>query len=365
MPVYLIIILIVIGLLILGLIGYLVITIRSMKSPAGADEAAQPFMLMQQQMENIRKAVNDSLAQNIQQTTQVITGLRQEINSRLQENIQHIQSANQNVGNLMADVKSQFVSLEKASERLLEVGKDISGLQEILSAPKLRGNLSEFLLADLLAQILPQKNYTLQYMFKSRQKVDAVIKLGQYLVPVDAKFPLENFKRLMSLSESEKAAARKQFSRDVKKHIDDIAEKYILPAEGTADFALMFVQAENVYYEIILKDDTDTEMSINDYALSRRVIPVSPNSFYAYLQAIVLGLKGMHIEQSAREICSALQGMRTDFNRLRGDIESLGNTLGTAQKHFQQTEKDLNKIDSKLLSLESPSQLQIPPVAKD
>jgi len=234
------------------------------------------------------------------------------------------------------------------------VGKDIASLQDILRAPKLRGGLGEFLLGDLLGQILPPEHFATQFTFSNGEKVDAAIKLGGSFVPVDAKFPLENFKRMLEgHTEEEKGRARRQFVADVKKHIDSIASKYILPDEGTYDFALMYIPAENVYYETIIKDDVlGGERSISQYALSKKVIPVSPNCFYAYLQAIVMGLKGMKIEERAKEILQVLSRLEGDLARFKDEFNLLGRHLGHAQSSFQGAEKRLDRFTQKLLAVE-------------
>jgi DNA recombination protein RmuC len=178
-----------------------------------------------------------------------------------------------------------------------------------------------------------------------------VIKLGSSLVPVDSKFPLENFKRIIDTTvEEDRARVKRQFAADVKKHIDAIATKYILPDEGTYDFALMYIPAENVYYEIIIKDDSTEEKSLSFYAMSKRVVPVSPNCFYAYLQAIVLGLKGMTIEQRAKEIIECLSRLQGDFTRLRDEFGVLGKHLGHAQSSYQSAEKRVEQLGQKLVS---------------
>ena len=159
------------------------------------------------------------------------------------------------------------------------------------------------------------EHFRLQHQFKNGDVVDAVILIGANFVPVDSKFPLENFRRVVeAATESERIAARKQFLRDVKRHVDAIATKYILCDEGTYDFALMYVPAENVYYETIIKEDNaGDERQLFGYALGKRVIPVSPNSFYAYLQTILLGLRGMKVEERAHEILNTLARLRADF----------------------------------------------------
>ncbi|HET8564204.1 MAG TPA: DNA recombination protein RmuC, partial [Candidatus Binatia bacterium] len=218
-------------------------------------------------------------------------------------------------------------------------------------APKLRGGFGEFFLGDLLGQILPPDHFATQYSFKSGEKVDAIIKLGGSLVPIDSKFPLENFKRILEAATAdEKTRAKKQFVIDVKKHVDGIAEKYILPDEGTYDFALMYIPAENVYYETIIKDEAAVDKSLSQYALAKKVIPVSPNSFYAYLQAIVLGLKGMKIEERAKEIIDYLSRLEGDFSRFKDEFTVLGRHLGHAHSSFQSVERRLDQFGQKLLS---------------
>jgi len=200
------------------------------------------------------------------------------------------------------------------------------------------------------------------HRFKSGEAVDAVIKIGSRLVPADAKFPYENFKRVVeATNESERVASRKQFLRDVKKHVDAIASKYILPDEGTYDFALMYVPAENVYYETIIKEDSGEDRQLFSYALAKRVIPVSPNSFYAYVQTILLGLRGMKVEERAQEILGQLSRLRGDFGKIQDNFRILGRHLANAQNSFTETDKRMSKLDGKLAQIEEPSKPEPPP----
>jgi DNA recombination protein RmuC len=251
---------------------------------------------------------------------------------------------------IVADVHKGLGSLSEASTRIFEVGKDISKLHDILHAPKLRGGLGELLLGDLLAQVLPKQNYVLQKKFASGETVDAVIQLGQGMVPVDAKFPLENFRKLLDApDENEKKAHRRKFVTDIKKHIDAIATKYILADEGTFDFALMYIPAENIYYETIIKDDcTGENADISTYALQKHVIPVSPNSFYAYMQAIVLGLRGLRVEKSAVEILQQLARLKGDFCRFEEEFEILGKHITNIKNKYDDSAKRLGNFGSKL-----------------
>jgi DNA recombination protein RmuC len=324
----------------------------------------QSLLLMQQQIDQLRVQTSQVLDQSTQLIQQQLGQMLGHVNERLKENSEVLQKAQQSLGErldnaarVVGHVQKSLGGLEEANRKIYEVGKDIASLQEILRAPKLRGGLGEFFLEDLLGQVLPPHHFTTQHGFKSGEKVDAVIKLGHSLVPVDAKFPLENFKRMLAAAtDDEKGRAKRQFEADVKKHVDVIATKYILPDEGTYDFALMYIPAENVYYETIIKDDSPGERSLSQYALGKRVIPVSPNSFYAYLQAIVIGLKGMKIEDHAKEVLQYLTRLQGDFARFREDFSLLGKHLSHVQSSYQNSEKRLEQFGQKLLSADADSQ---------
>ena len=287
-------------------------------------------MLLEQRLENLNKTMLDQL-----------NAITKQVNDRLKENMEAIQGSSKNVGErldnaskVVGALQHKLGELGEATKQVFMVGKDISSLQEILRAPKLRGGLGELFLGDLLAQILPPAHFKLQYRFKSGEAVDAIVKLrDDKLVPVDSKFPLENFKKMLDAQDEEaRLAYRKQFINDVKKHIDKIAKLYILPDEGTFDFALMYIPAENVYYETIIKGED--EHSLMHYAYDRRVIPVSPNTFYVYLQAIVLGMKGMQVEKSAGDILKNLARLTGDLEKFKGDFELVGTHLSRGKNSY-------------------------------
>jgi len=260
-------------------------------------------------------------------------------------------------------IQQNLGELARTSHYMEEVGKEISGLSDLLRAPKLRGGIGELFLGDLLSQILSPEQYKLQHTFRSGERVDAVIILKAGMVPVDSKFPLESFQRMMVVEdEEERKRHRREFVRSVKGHIDDIARKYILPDEGTFNFALMYIPAENVYYETIIRDEAlGEEKSLLNYALEKRVIPVSPNSFYAYLQAIALGLSGLQIEKRAQEIMRYLARLQGDFGRFKEDYETLGGHIERARKKYDDAEKKLGRFEDKLLSASEPTALELPP----
>jgi DNA recombination protein RmuC len=289
---------------------------------------------------------------------QAVTG---EVNRRLGDTMGLIQQAQSAMGQRLdqaatavSQVHGQLGTLTEATRRMELVGRDIAGLEQILRAPKARGGLGEILLERLLAEILPAGTYHLQHGFRGGDKVDAVIVLAERLVPVDSKFPLENFRRLVEEPEEDRRrAARRAFARDVRARVDEIAKKYILPDERTFDFALMYIPAENVYYEVIVKEADEAEdESLLAYALSRRVIPVSPNSFYAYLQVILLGLKGLRIEQNAREILGTLGRLSGDLARFREQFETLGKHVTNAKNKYEDAATLLARFEAKLENVE-------------
>ncbi len=329
---------------------------RGQESTLGAvrQEMTQFGGQVSQQLGQVQMAVTSQL--------QHVTG---EVNRRLQESMSLIQDTHTAMGQRLdraakavGDVQGQLGTLAEATRRMEQVGRDIAGLEQILRAPKIRGGLGEILLERLLGEILPAGTFRLQHPFRSGDKVDAAIVLADRLVPVDSKFPLENFRRLLEeADETRRRQVRRAFMRDVRNRVDEVAKKYILPDEGTFDFALMYIPAENVYYEVIVKQEDEDDESVLAYALSRRVVPVSPNSFYAYLQIILLGLRGLRIEQSAREILATLGRLSGDLSRFREHFDTLGKHVTNAKNKYEEATTALARFEAKLESVEQQGEL--------
>lgn len=331
-------------------LGFLFVKINQLASTKGQDTSDQLKKEIGDQLSGIRGEVSKLYADNQTILQKVNTDLTQ----TLQTVDKNVNYRLDNAAKVIGDVHRKLGEVHETTKQVQAISKDISSLQEILRAPKIRGGLGELFLGDLLKQVLPPSNYQEQYRFKSGEKVDAVILLNSAMVPIDSKFPLENFKRIIEAKEeTARLAARKQFVRDVKKHIDAIRQKYILPDEGTFDFALMYIMAENVYYETIIRDeDLEDEKSLFKYAIDNKVIPVSPNSFYGYLQTILLGLRGMRIEEQAQEILKNLARLEGDFERVMSDFIVMGNHLKNTFSKYEEAEKRLTKFGDKLGSLE-------------
>ena len=311
-------------------------------------------------IDEVKRSQSENQALSLMQ--QQIGQLTQSLNQNLQSMSSQFQKTSGTIGSTLGDVKKDLGKMEEVTREVLDKAKTISSLESLLRAPKFRGGFGELFLGDLLAEYLTPAQYSLQHRFKSGETVDAVIKIGKNIVPIDSKFPLENFKRYMEEEgKKTKEDLRKKFISDVKKHIDVIADKYILPDEGTYEFAMMYIPAENVYYETILKDENlGGEKSISHYANHKRVIPVSPNSFFAYLHVIVFGLKGLEIEKSARSIFQTLARLRGDLDRFKKDFQVLGTHLGNARTKFDEAEKRLDKFSDKLELASSEEAKELP-----
>jgi DNA recombination protein RmuC len=259
-------------------------------------------------------------------------------------------------------IHRQLGAVGQATEQLAEQAKGLGELQQILRPPKARGGFGELLLGQLLADRLPPNAYETQYGFAGGERVDAVIKVDK-LVPIDSKFPLDNFERMVSAdNDIERQQFEKLFARDVKSHIDAIASKYIRPDEGTYDFAFMYLPSEAIYYELACGKTG----ALLEYAHGKRVVPVSPTTLDAYLRVIMLGLKGLQIEQNAQKVMAYCAQLQTEFGKFKEDFELVGTHLDRAQKKFFESEKHLGKFETKLeQAADSPAEVAAPAEAHE
>jgi len=223
---------------------------------------------------------------------------------------------------MMADVQHQLGEMS-------EVGRGIRSLQEFLQSPKLRGGIGEQILGEMIGETFPKNAFHLQYSFRSGVKVDAVLKTDAGLLCIDSKFPISNFTGLIKND----PGARSMFISDVKKHITDIAQKYILPDEGTMDFALMYIPSESVYYEVVNLPE------LTKIARDARVYPVSPNTLYAHLQVLLTSFQGKELEAKSREVFKILRGLQKDYDRM-------GEGLGTLNRHLTNAFNQMSNVNS-------------------
>ena len=272
-------------------------------------------------------------------------------NKHMSQTLQHNSI---NMARIMQEnAKQLHQRLDKAAEamrdvnrevgKMSEIGRNMQELQDFLKSPKLRGNLGEHVLKDLITQVFPKNTFNLQFQFRSGEKVDAAIKTDAGILPIDAKFPMENFQRMVkATTEEEREPYRKEFARDVKKHIDAIAKKYILPEEGTMDFALMYIPSESVYYEVVNMHETV------DYARNNRVYLVSPSTLYAHLQTILLSFEGKRIETKSKEVFRLLRALKIDYAKTNDSLDILGKHLNNASGQYNNVMKGFFTLGQKL-----------------
>jgi DNA recombination protein RmuC len=281
---------------------------------------------LQQQFETLRANIQDGLSDSRRELFGMVTALQQGVEQRLSDN-------------LFRDMAEKLGEIRVTNERIVAISQDINQLSRILESPKLRGNIGEFELERMLSNVLPQALYRMQAPV-GEALADAVIVLEGGWLCIDSKFPLDNFRRMAQ--PNAEPEARQQWHRlflsDVRRHVTDIAHKYILPP-STLDFALMFIPAENVYYEVLLSDE------VLEFSRAKRVVPVSPNTLYAYLQAISIGFRGLKIAQETRRIEQLLLGLKKNFDEFKEHFRLIGRHLDRARGQFVQAESEVSRFD--------------------
>jgi len=280
---------------------------------------------MQSSLEITNKTLNEALRTNSMDMVKTLQENSKQLNERLDKAASVIRDVGKEVG------------------QMSEIGRSMRELQEFLKSPKLRGNIGEQVLKDLIAQMFPKNSFHLQYQFKSGERVDAAIKTNAGILPIDSKFPMENFQKMLkSENEKNREEAKKNFVKDVKKHIDAIAKKYILPEEGTMDFALMYVPSESVYYELVNMTE------IMDYARKERVYIVSPTTLYAHLQTILLSFEGKQIEARSHEVFQMLRAIQIDYKKVFENMLVLGKHITNASSQFTNVTTGFRELGQKL-----------------
>jgi len=254
---------------------------------------------------------------------------QREVARRLESSTEAVRLVSQQLGEVLA-----------AGRQLADAAHTF---EAVLSGSKTRGALGEVALERLLIDSLPVQAFQMQYSFTTGAVVDAIVRVGQKIVSVDSKFPLESYRRLLDTGED----ARREFAQAVKKHADSIASKYILPDQNTLDYALMFVPSENVYSEMNHTEDAKG-IPLADYCRSIRVIPVSPSTLYAYLGVILMGLRGMQIEENAKRLLGSLSGLKKQLDDFAGFYETLGKHLRNAQQNYLEAQGKLERAQTAL-----------------
>lgn len=275
------------------------------------------------------------------QSMQLLNQNMQSLQSNFQEKLDR---TNQAINERLDNAAKVIGLVNRELGQMSQIGQSLQNFQEFLKSPKMRGGLGEQGLKDMLAQTFPNELYQMQYKFRSGQTVDAAIKIEAGIVPVDAKFPLENFNRILnSKTEAEKTDARRKFRSDFRVHVNAISKKYIVPDEGTVDFALMYIPSETVYYELI-----SNETDLHDYAVKEKVIPSSPNTFFYYLRSIMLGLQGKKISEMSKQILSTLKIIQTESKKFGEGLSVLNRHVTNAKSTMDKVDNDFSRLAGKI-----------------
>ncbi len=353
-------------LLVLILIGFaIVIFLLTRKKDDGASaEAKQQLAILMdristlgQQNEQLRAVMDEKLSQTHQAT-------QQQINHTMQT-VQGItgQSAKQ-----IADVVAGLTKLEETNKQVVNFSAQLQSLQDILKNPKQRGVLGEYFLEETLKNVLPPNSYKMQYAFKDNVIVDAAVFVKDKVIPIDSKFSLENYERILNTSDSsERESLEKSFKQDLKNRIDETS-KYIKPDEGTMDFAFMFIPSEAIYYDLLVNKvgavKIDTRSMIEYAFRDKHVIIVSPTSFLAYLQTVLQGLRAMEIEENAKEIKANVVKLQKHIVTVDTYMQKMGTSLATTVSHYNNTFKELGKMDKDVVKITG-GEKSIEPLAID
>ena len=271
--------------------------------------------------------------------------------SRVQDTIQRQLTDTLRV---VRDVTEGLTKLDETNRQVVSFADQLQNLQDILKNPKQRGVLGEYYLETVLQNVMPPGSFQMQYAFQSGEIVDAVVFIKDRIVPIDSKFSLDNYNRILETTDvTEKERLEKLFKQDLKLRIDETS-KYVRPAEATMDFAFMFIPSEGIYYDLLINQVGTVKTNTRDlieYAFSKKVIIVSPTSFLAYLQTVLQGLKSLQIEEKIQDVVKNVGELSKHLGAYREYQTKLGNALGTVVNHFNATEKEFKKIDKDVLKI--------------
>ena len=313
---------------------------------AAQRQSATQETTLRQEMQTLVATQSQALTAQLGQMAQSVTAQLGQVNQQLQSGMAStgtlVSGAQKDVSEqlrasteMLGTIRQQLGEVKQAGHEVSDAAKQI---QNVLGGAKTRGTLGEVTLERMLADTLPEAGYRTQHRFSTGEAVDAVVHLSGKFLPIDSKFPLDDYRRLVESGEE----ARKGFSQSVRKHADSIAKKYILPDEGTLDIALMFVPSEGVYYEL-LRSEISNGSPLDEYCRSKGVIAVSPNTLFAHLRVILLGLRGMQIEENAKRILADLTGLKKQIENFSDVYERLGTHLRNAQQSYSDADRKLER----------------------
>lgn len=309
---------------------------------------------MLEYIEALRKEVRDSGSENRKETQHRLDKIDERLAKGLENSSTTLQRQFAESSKLIKEVTSELTNIKETNKQVLNFSEKMESLESILKNPKQRGILGEYFLETLLANVFQPNQYQMQYKFKNGEAVDAAVFFNDKIIPIDAKFSLEKYNKIVKEQDKERRAQlEKGFKMDIKNRIDETA-KYIRQDEDTTDFAFMFIPAEGVYYNLLIYKVGNLDINSHDlveYAFSKHVIIVSPTSFFAYLQTVLQGLKAMKMEDSVKEIIKKIGDLGKHLNSYEVYMGKLGSNLGTTVNMYNSAYKEFKKIDKDVYKL--------------
>ena len=314
------------------------------------------------QIQEIRKEIDKNSRDSRNEVEIKLNKINQQINDYHKSSSRSITEQFKESNKVIKDVTSELKDIKNTNEQVLGFSNQLKNLEKTFSNVKQRGTFGEIQLENILSDYAPVGSYEMQYSFSNGDTVDAIINSGEYIIPIDAKFPMENYNRLLESSNTEEEAEYvNKFKNDVKKRIDETA-KYVRPKEGTIDLAYMFVPAEGLYQDM-LRSRTGT-ININDvnlmqYAFKKNVIICSPVTLFAMLSVVVKQIQNYKIEESIKNVVKNVEKLSSHLNAYKVYHEKLGNQLGTTVGHYNTSSKEFKKIDKDIIKISGSSNLNL------
>jgi len=348
--------------IILGL-GYMVFNSKNAVGSTSTNDLIQFSNSLSSQIQEIRKEIDANSKESRTEIESKLKDINKQINDFHKTSTSNITQQFKESNKVIKDVTTELEKIKGTNEQVLSFANQMKTLEKILGNQKQRGVLGEIQLENLLANVLPPELFQMQYSFKNKEAVDAVVRVGQYIIPIDAKFSLDNYNKMIESSNKEELAdLEKKFKSDIKSRIDETA-KYIRPNENTTDYAYMFIPADGLYQDLLNSRVGTLKINQRDlvsYAYTKKVMIVSPMSLFPMLQITVKALHNLKVEDSINDILKNVDKLSNHLNAYKTYHDKLGNTLGTAVNHYNDSTKEFKKIDKDVIKISSGnSQLNI------
>lgn len=360
-----ILVIVVLLILVIVLVGSLFVLNQKLSDLKKGSTDDKSMLMMQQRMEQmtgimdnklseINKITKSQLKDSNQVFQEMSKGLSKESRSLFEQINKQFNDMTKHSNRSIESVTEKLTKLDETNKRVVDFSSQLKDLQDILKNPKQRGVLGEYFLEETLKNVLPPSNFKMQYYFKDGKAVDAAIFVKDKIIPVDSKFSLEKYEKLLKCKKEDREKIAKEFKQDLKNRIDETS-KYIRPKEKTTDFAFMFIPSESIYYDLLINKvgmAKSVSRDLIEYAFKEKhVVIVSPTSFLAYLQTVLQGLRSLQIEESAKNIQKNVEKLGRHLNSYEEFFGKVGNSLSTTVNHYNNASKELGKVDKDILRI--------------